>query len=144
MPHHEVDLRRLAPGMLGGYDAILCCETLEHIPWDDAARVLGLLAATGTRHLIVSVPWSGMELQLGLHAAPGWLRSWLALRWPARFRRFVPDTHPMGRRWELDFRGHSLAAWERLLAAGGWRISERLFTSPTRSAMHLCTNATSG
>jgi hypothetical protein len=143
VPHHDLDLTTLAPGMLAGFDAILCCETLEHIPWAAAQAVLRALAATGTPHLIVSVPWSGADLTLSLHVAARWLRGSLALKWPNAWRRFTPSTVPMGHQWEVGYRGSSLATWEEALAAAGWSVRERVFTAPTRSVMHLCANALS-
>ena len=142
VPHHDVDLTTLAPGTLTGFDAILCCETLEHIPWETAQATLRTLAATGSRFLIVSVPWSGADLTLSLHVTPHWLRAKLALKWPKSWRRFTPSSGLMEHHWEVGYRGTSLAAWERALAAAGWRIRERVFTTPTRSVMHLCANTT--
>ena len=141
VPHHDVDLCAALPATLSGFDAILCCETLEHIPWDTARAVLGALAGTGAPHLIVSVPWSGADMTLSLHVAARWLRASLALKWPNAWRPFTPSRVPMGHQWELGYRGRSLAAWEAALAAAGWQVRERVFTAPTRSVMHLCANA---
>ncbi|MCU0986515.1 MAG: class I SAM-dependent methyltransferase [Acetobacteraceae bacterium] len=139
--HHDLDLLKLRPGALGRFDAILCCETLEHIPWPDAQAVLRALAETGSPHLIVSVPWSGADLTLSLHVAARWLRTSLAMKWPNAWRRFTPWPDPMGHKWEVGYRGTSRAAWEAALAAAGWTIRARVLTAPTRSIMHLCDNA---
>jgi hypothetical protein len=73
--------------------------------------------------------------------APGWLRTALHLKWPNRFRAFMPWADPLGHKWEVGYRGTSLAVWEGALAAAGWRIRDRVFTAPTRSVMHLCDRA---
>lgn len=117
VPHHDVDLTTLAPGTLTGFDAILCCETLEHIPWETAQATLRTLAATGSRFLIVSVPWSGADLTLSLHVTPHWLRAKLALKWPKSWRRFTPSSGLMEHHWEVGYRGN-LA---RRLGAGARR-----------------------
>lgn len=142
VPHHEADLTALRPGTLPRFDAILCCETLEHIPWAAAQAVLRALAETASRYLIVSVPWSGGDLTLSLHLAARWFRSSLALKWPNAWRHFTPWPDPMGHKWEVGYRGTSRAAWEEALAASGWTIRQRVLTAPTRSIMHLCENAT--
>ncbi|WP_439577588.1 class I SAM-dependent methyltransferase [Elioraea sp.] len=141
VPHHERDLTALDPAALGGFDAVLCCETLEHLPFGTARQVLHGLHDTGAGHLIVSVPWSGLHLWLAVQVAPGWLRTALHLKWPNRFRTYVAEPDPLGHKWEVGYRGTSLAVWEDALAAAGWRVRERVFTAPTRSVMHLCSRA---
>jgi hypothetical protein len=138
VPHHECDLTALDPARFAGFDAVLCCETLEHLPFAAARDVLRRLHMTGAAHLVVSVPWSGLHLWLAVQVAPGWLKSALHLKWPRRFTRFVPEADPLGHKWEVGYRGTSLAAWEGALAAAGWCVRERVFTTPTRSIMHLC------
>jgi 2-polyprenyl-3-methyl-5-hydroxy-6-metoxy-1,4-benzoquinol methylase len=40
MVHHRRDLRDLRGHEIYGYDAILCCETLEHIEWQRVGSTL--------------------------------------------------------------------------------------------------------
>jgi hypothetical protein len=53
----------------------------------------------------------------------------------------MPEADPLGHTWDVGDRGTSLAVWEGALAAAGWRIRDRVFTTPTRSVMHLCDRA---
>jgi hypothetical protein len=141
VPHHRGDLTRFDPARFDGrFDAILCCETLEHIPFAAAARTLARFAETDARHLIVSVPWSGMHLRAALTITPRAVSSLLSLHWTRRYRRFVPEPDPLGHKWELGYRGTPLGAWEAAIRRAGWRIRERRFTEPIRSVMHLCEN----
>ncbi len=40
VPHRIADLRTLEAETVAGVDAILCCECLEHLPWEDASAAL--------------------------------------------------------------------------------------------------------
>ena len=53
----------------------------------------------------------------------------------------TPEADPLGHKWEVGYRGTSLAVWEAALAEAGWRVRQRRFTPPTRSVMHLCDRA---
>ncbi|MCC7426607.1 MAG: hypothetical protein IT557_06875 [Alphaproteobacteria bacterium] len=141
-PHVEMDLLAIDPARLAGHDAILCCETLEHLPFARVPDVLKGFAATGARTLIVSVPYSGAQgfLQLYANGVSGWRQSHFRL-WSG-FRRFRPDPDPLGHKWECGYRDTPLRRWEGAIGASGWRIVERVFTAPTRSVFHRCENAT--
>ena len=51
--HIQANVREVAPEQIQGFDAILCCETLEHIPWEKIDAVLRRLADAGAPWLIV-------------------------------------------------------------------------------------------
>ena len=141
-PHLDIDLLALDAGAIRGFDAILCCETLEHLPWESAPDVLRGFAASGARHLIVSVPYEGFQFFLQLYLNRYGVERLSQFK-KLRFRRdFAPDVDPTGHQWEIGYRGRSVAAWEAALEAAGWRIRARRFTSPCRSIFHLCENAT--
>lgn len=141
-PHIETDLLALDPARLAGHDTILCCETLEHLPFDRLPGVLSGFAASGARTLVLSVPYVGAQafLQLYLNRWGGWRLSHVRLL--SRLRRFVPDPDPLGHKWECGWRDTPLATWEAVIRGAGWRIVERHFTAPTRSVFHRCENAT--
>lgn len=136
--HIRADLRTLDPRLIAEYDTILCCETLEHIRWDETDAVLVRLLRRD-RRLIVSVPYEGFQIffqgYLNGHTARHlfqW-RKLRALRHFAAGRDDQPETH----KWEIGYRGYSLRRWERKLSESGWRILARDFTSPTRSVFHV-------
>ena len=136
--HITADLRTLDPKLVAKYDTILCCEMLEHIRWEETDGVLARLIRRD-RRLIVSVPYEGFQIffqgYLNRHTARHMFQ-WRKLR---GMRDFAPgpDDQPETHKWEVGYRGHSLARWESKLRQSGWRILAREFTSPTRSVFHV-------
>lgn len=136
--HITADLRTLDPELITRFDTILCCEMLEHIRWEETDRVLARLVRRD-RRLIVSVPYEGFQIffqgYLNGHTARHMFQ-WRKLR---ALRDFAPgrDDQPETHKWEVGYRGYSLARWESKLRHSGWRILSREFTAPTRSVFHV-------
>lgn len=136
VPHAMADLSAPDAASLPAADAILCCETLEHLPRAAAEACLAKFRARA-RWLVVSVPYRGPALYLALHAT-GWggqRAAWARFAQP--FRRFVPESDPLGHKWELGWRGLSVRGWEAAMASAGWTIRRRVMSAPTRSVFHL-------
>jgi SAM-dependent methyltransferase len=136
VPHLEHDITRLAGAAIAGFDAILCCETLEHIDWGEVGAVLREFRASGARHLIVSVPYMAFQVTFDLYANRRTLRHYFSLKkllWRREFRREPPGGH----QWEIGYKGFPLRRWEDRLRECGWRILAREFTGHTRSVFHL-------
>ncbi|MEX2649835.1 MAG: hypothetical protein WD673_12560 [Alphaproteobacteria bacterium] len=136
-PHVEADLLGLDSARIAGFDAILCCEVLEHLPWHRVPDVLGTLRASSARILVVSVPYEGFQLSLSLYLNRHRVEHSLQFKKLRFLRRFVPSAQPGGHQWEIGYRGTSLTIWERTLAAAGWRIARREFSHPCRSVFHV-------
>ena len=138
IPHIQGELTGMDSARLAGHDAILCCETLEHLPWDRVQGVLAKFHAAAPRYLIISVPYMGFQIDWRLYLNAVTLRSKFSFKKLNFLFRFKEDrTDPWGHKWEAGYRGHSLAALEGKIKAAGWRIERRDFTSPTRSVFYL-------
>ncbi len=137
-PNIEADLLSLDPARIQGFDAILCCETLEHLPWEAAPGVLRAFQASGARYLVVSVPYEGFQFSWSFYVNRFTWRQYLSLKKFSRFRVFVPDADPWGHKWELGFKDYGVKNWEGVIAEAGWTILQREFSHPCRSAFHLC------
>lgn len=142
--HIKADIRALEPAALEGFDAILCCETLEHLEFAEVPAVLGALADTGAPYLVLSVPYEGPQLGLSLHLNPH--RPRLAFFRKLHFLRRFPK--PKGdawenHRWEIGWRDYPLRRLTRVVEAAGYRILRREITSGTRSVFLLCQNLAS-
>jgi hypothetical protein len=134
--HIEADIQALSGGEIAGYDAILCCETLEHIDWDEVAGVLRAFRASGARYLVVSVPYMAFQVTFDLYLNAWTLRHYFSLKKLLHRREFAREP-PGGHQWEVGYRGYPLARWEALQRECGWKIVRREFTAHTRSVFHL-------
>lgn len=142
--HIRADIRRLEPAALQGFDAILCCETLEHIAFTDVPPVLAALRAAGAPYLILSVPYegpqAGLSLYLNPHRRPR-LKFFRKLHFLRRFPEPQSDAWE-NHRWEIGYRDYPLRKLIRALEAAGFRVRRREFTSGTRSVFLVCETAT--
>ena len=138
VPHLEADLRTLSQETVSGFDAILCCECLEHLPWEDSVAALRAFREGEARYLILSVPYEGFQIGFSFYFNPfTWRRTFFVKKF-RRFKRFRPGADPMGHKWEVGYRGYPLRRWEEAIRAAGWTIRQRAFTSGCRSVFHLC------
>jgi hypothetical protein len=134
--HIETDLMDLQPEQIAGHQAILCCETLEHLDWEDAGAVLRSFHASGAQYLITSVPYMGLQLAFNLYANPRSFQHYFSFKKFSSMREFKRQPK-YGHQWEVGYRGYSLRNWERRIEDAGWRIVEREFTAHCRSVFHL-------
>ncbi len=136
-PHIRANLLEIDPGAISGFDAIICCETLEHLPRRDVDRVLKAFRASGANYLVVSVPYSAFQIDVSLYFNRFRFRQSFAFKKLRFLKSFTPDVDPLGHKWEVGYRGSNIHAWEAKLRDAGWRILQREFTSPTRSVFHV-------
>ncbi|MGH7046381.1 MAG: hypothetical protein ACREE2_08315 [Stellaceae bacterium] len=136
VPHLEKDICGLRGEEVAGYDAILCCETLEHVEWRQASTALAAFRASGARYLIVSVPYMGFQVALDLYVNRKTVRQYFSMK-KLLWRKTFAAEPPGGHQWEIGYRGYSLRAWEKLLEDVGWAIVAREFTEHCRSVFHL-------
>lgn len=136
VPHLEHDIRDLSGEEIAGYDAILCCETLEHIDWHRVGAVLAAFRASRARYLIVSVPYMGFQVALDLYLNRTTFRQYFSMKKLLWRKNFAAEPAG-GHQWEIGYRRYKLRVWEALLAESGWSIVKRDFTEHCRSVFHL-------
>ena len=136
VPHLHHDVTALTGAEIAGFDAILCCETLEHLDWPLVGGVLAAFRASGAPHLIVSVPYMAFQMTADFYFNRKTVRHYFSLKkllWRREFRREPPGGH----QWEVGYKGFPLRSWEGRLRDSGWAILAREFTAHTRSVFHL-------
>jgi SAM-dependent methyltransferase len=138
------DVRDLDAEALGarGFDAVLCCETLEHLPYADVPGVLARLAAIGAPYLVLSVPYMGSQFSLTLYLNRHRFRKRTALKKFMGFKRFPAPADEGAwepHKWEIGYRDYPLAGF-RALVEDEFRILRTEFTSDCRSVFFLCEN----
>jgi hypothetical protein len=136
VPHLEKDICELRGDEIAGYDAILCCETLEHIDWSRVGAVLAAFRASEARYLILSVPYMGFQIALDLYLNRTAFRQYFSMKKLLWRKTFLAQS-PGGHQWEVGYRNYSLRRWEALLTESGWSIKKREFTEHCRSVFHL-------
>lgn len=141
--HIQGDLVALDAARIRGHDAILCCETLEHLPWSAVGGVLAAFADSGIPHLVLSVPYEGAQIGWSFYANRHTLRHKLFTRWLrfARSFRIASLTDIDAHKWEVGYKGHSLAELKAKVEASGWQPVEQRFTEGCRSVFLVCRNA---
>ena len=141
--HIQGDLTALDSARIRGFDAILCCETLEHLPWSQVGGVLRTLAASGAPYLVMSVPYEGAQIGWSFYANAHTARHRLFTRWLRFLKRFRIKSHTDidAHKWEVGYKGHSLAALKGKVANSGWQPVAQHFTEGCRSVFLVCRNA---
>ena len=134
--HLERDICDLRSEEIRGHDAILCCETLEHIAWDKVGSVLSAFRRSGAKYLIVSVPYMGFQLTFDVYVNRTTCRQYFSMKKLLFLKDFRAEPAG-GHQWEVGYRGYRLADWEKRLTERGWKIAARDFTAHCRSVFHL-------
>ncbi len=135
-PHIQQNLLTLDPYQIEGMDAIICCETLEHIDWDKVHDVLCKFRKSGAQYLIVSVPYMGFQCTLDIYFNRYIFREYFSLKKFNNFKKFKRQPEG-GHQWEVGYKGYSVRAWEDVIQSCGWTIKIRDFSVKTRSIFHL-------
>jgi hypothetical protein len=134
--HIQADLRHVHPEDIKGFDALICCETLEHIDYSDVPSVLKKFRASGARYLITSVPYMGFQLAFDFYINSYAIKQFFCLKKFNNFKKFKKE--PEGEhQWEVGYKETPLKLWEKTLADAGWSIVVRDFTVHTRSVFHI-------
>lgn len=142
--HIVADIRCVRPDQIRGFDAILCCETLEHVVWDEVDQVLRAFAASGAPWLVISVPYEELQFGLTLYVNRHVARRRSFFRKLRFLKRYpCPDTQDFGtHKWEVGYKGNSLPALKQKLVAGGWKPIRQEFTADCRSVFLVAANNT--
>lgn len=138
------DVRNL--GSLGlnqrQFDAVICCETLEHLPYEAVPRSLDDIAAIGARYLVLSVPFMGSQLTFEFYANRFMVKKYTSLKKFMGWKRFpVPkdsgDWEP--HKWEIGYRNFPLDAFLAMVSKR-FSVLETDFTAGCRSVFVLAEN----
>ena len=144
--HIQSDIREISPELMAGHDVIICCETLEHIPWKDVKSVLCRFAESKVHWLIISVPYSAFQFGFSLYFNRHIFRKRSFLK---SFRFLTEFSKPQSDRWdehkwEIGYKGYSVQRLRDLVAAAGYQIQHQDFTSGCRSIFLMCQNQSVG
>ena len=140
--HIVADIGRVDPEDIAGFDAIVCCEMLEHLQWGEVDGVLRVFRQSRARYVVISVPYQGFQIDWRLYLNRFLVRQRFAFRklnFLKTFRSLDP-TDSWAHKWEVGYRGFGIAALEAKLVGAGFTLRERTFSSPCRSVFYLLAN----
>ncbi len=124
------------------FDAIVCCETLEHIPYEDVDAVVAKFAASGAPYLLLSVPYKGAQLSINLYLNRHIFRKSTSFLKFKNLKDFPKPDEGGGwepHKWEIGFRDRKLADFTRMIEAH-YTINRTEFTGGCKSVFLLCEN----
>lgn len=108
-PDRVGDVRDL-PCADGEFEVVVCCQVLEHIPFEDVPRAVDELARVTTGPAIVSIPQSGRYAELAVRIPP-FRRLAGVLKLPGMHRFEFDGQHY----WEAGTRNYRLRDVRRVL-----------------------------
>ena len=136
--HISKSILEITSDDLAGQDIVVCCETLEHLEYADAERMLGVFHASGAEWLMISVPYRCLSIDVTIRRNPfGRAFKWL-VKFPNRKNRdFTPDPEPYGHKWELGYKSFPLEKLTGSLEATGYDVRKCDYVGSVRSVMIL-------
>ena len=146
-PHSDIksvqaEITKVLSEVFENFDCIICCETLEHLYWDDVDKVLEKFYKSKVPWVIISVPYQGFQFYLRVYFNRYIFKQSFSVKFFKFFKKFkfYSDSDPYGHKWEVGYRGHSVKAIERKIQKSGFVISRREFSSPCRSIFFVLQN----
>jgi len=146
-PHPDIkfiqkEIMNLTGEEASGYDCIICCETLEHLLWEDVDIVLSKFFSSRCEWLLISVPYQGFQLDFRLFFNLYKFKKSFSMKIFKFLKNFHFDanTDPYGHKWEIGYKKYSLFNLEKKIKEIGYKIHMREFSSPCRSVFYILRN----
>ncbi len=146
-PHPEIEFLQkkitdLTANEITSYDCIICCETLEHLLWEDVDIILKKFYNTGCKWILISVPYQGFQLDFRLYFNIYKFKKYFSLKVLKFIKKFKFDVNldPYGHKWEVGYKGYTLSKLEKKIKKSGLKIHRREFSSPCRSVFFILKN----
>jgi len=115
-PDFVGDIRKL-PFENKSFDVILCCEVLEHIPFEDFKKGLKEIGRVTKKHAIISIPYSCLRFELAARIHNRIFD--FLIRIPTFFLRMPKEGEHY---WELGRKGYSKRKIRRVIEKTGFKI----------------------
>lgn len=130
----NADVRTITSATQQTYDVILCCQILEHIPFEDFSRTVRNLSTLSKHALIITLPYTSLgTFKPFVHLKL--LPFLTSLRW-MRFYNLFPKTHLLNRHgghyWEIGKKTYPLSRIMDTIEQSGWNIKKHypIFENP--------------
>jgi FkbM family methyltransferase len=120
----------------GSVDVAVCCEVLEHMPFEDVAIALRELRRVTNGFVILTIPHASLYLSLVARASRRQMRSLLLNVLEPSFIGFKRGRLGWSHYWEIGYRGYPVSRLQSLMSQEGLRI-ERDFRNPLFPTHHF-------
>ena len=107
-------------------DLTMCCQVLEHLPFDEFLAALQEMCRVTRRRLILSLPDKRLYFSMRIKVPLIRLSLQLSLPRPDTMFRSCPKWKfkKSGHCWEIGYKGTSLGAVKKKIRQSGWIINE--------------------
>jgi len=119
------------PAPDSSFDVTICCQVLEHLPWDDFGPSLRELRRVTRQAAVISLPDVSRHLRILVRAPLLGERCW---SWSVGRRQQFPRAryHSVGHFWEIGFREYPRRRILAVMRDAGWQV-ERTWRVPELS-----------
>lgn len=141
--HIIADLWKADPKVYSNQDCILCCEVLEHFPFEKSCDLLTKFYKSKVPYLVLSVPYNAPQLNFNLYINSHTVKKYTAFKFRNSFRSFKkgdPVDGQLGHQWEIGFKNYPLKKLKNAIKVAGWDILKYDFTAATRSVFIVAQN----
>lgn len=130
-PHFQMDVAAPDVEAMKGFDAIMCCATLEHIPFEKSAAAMRAFREANPKYALVSVPYRSWQIFGELFANGHMFHHKFWWRKLTSLETFKEHEDPLGHKWEVGYKGYPLKRVEKaFIDDAGWKLVKRDFSYP--------------
>ena len=137
-PHFQMNIDNPDVDAMRGFDAIMCCATLEHVQYEESIEAMKAFKAAEPEYVLVSIPYRSWQIfgELFITARKFHHKFWW--RKLTGFETFKEHEDPLGHKWEIGYKGYPLKKVERdLIHDVGYDIVASDFSFPACTAFWL-------
>jgi len=108
------------------FDVVLCCQILEHVPFENVKNILEDLAEISKKYLVVSLPYSekGTFKPFMYFKLIPFIRSFRFIKVFSVFPYKRTSVSSSGHYWEIGEKGRSLKRVRALFEESGWKMKK--------------------
>lgn len=114
------------PSENNAFDVTMCCQVLEHLPFDNFQKALTEIRRVTKDRLVLSIP--DRRFYFGLWAKAPLIRLGVSMSLPRFPLMFLPypeeKTKINGHYWEIGHKGTSLNTIKKKIYQAGWKIKK--------------------